>query len=1030
MRIKGNRMKDDLINKSYLTLFALLLPVTSVLADSPPTVPEGFEITRASVKNATTFPMFAVFDDKGRLYVAESSGLDLWRELRNQTRKCRVRRLEDRDGDGVFEHSVVFADKLVYPMGLAWRQGELYIADPPNIIVCRDTDGDGRSDQRRKLIGHFGHVDNGSLHGLIFGPDDRLYMTTGRPDGYKLKRLDGSILSGTTGALIRTNVDGTDPRVIARGFSNLVEACWMPGGQIVGTVNWFQHPAGGLRDALVHLTPGGRYPRWGDLGGTSLPVTGKMLPSITIDPAVAFSGMVRYEGSAFGKTYRDNLFSAQFNTRRIGRHILRPDGSTFASQDSIFVAADDPDFHPSDVLIDPDGSLLIVDTGGWYVQHCPTGKIRHSKAPGGLWRVRKKTAPRLVDPFGLKIMWARLSADELAEKLTDQRHVVRTRAREALVVMGRSAVATLRHSVQKNSGAEPALWALSRIEDNSALAARIEALSHTNPRIVTLAARTFVSRPAQDVGDALAALLSHDDAAVRFGAAESLAEVGGSSAVRSAALALRSPNHIDTFEFHNLAMILFRHADTDSLKQLLQDPSPRVRRAALVLLDHSPHNALSASQVVAAAADADLKLRFEAQVILKRHKAWANEAAPLVAGLANAKSWSQNQRQQLIDYAIVFRQNRRIAQIFAEALRRSDLKSSDRVPLIRAVGRVDRANLPDVWRDALSICVADQNPTVRHAAIDTIGSIGLSDYDKSLAAMSTDDSESVVIRIAALRAIISRNPKLSDLTVKMLVDRLALNHAAGERLAAIAVLRQAKMSSDSAISVLEAVSKDPLIAPADMIEIYRRQPSASLAEQMAGYLVKAMKQGWSIPPSVVKQIVDQIPLSRRAAIQKQLTPLRDVLKVQTKRLASYQEALKGGDVVRGKALFFGKATCVACHRIGGDGGIIGPDLTRIGMIRSSRDLLESIVLPSSTFAQRYESYLLHTRDGRSLMGIIADRSDGALTLRDAAGNETRVAEGEIEKLKRIKTSIMPEALVHLMTKPELADLIAYLSSVR
>ena len=93
-------------------------------------------------------------------------------------------------------------------------------------------------------------------------------------------------------------------------------------------------------------------------------------------------------------------------------------------------------------------------------------------------------------------------------------------------------------------------------------------------------------------------------------------------------------------------------------------------------------------------------------------------------------------------------------------------------------------------------------------------------------------------------------------------------------------------------------------------------------------------------------------------------------------------------------------------------------------------MLESIVLPSSTFAQRYESYLLQTQDGRRLMGIIADRSDDGLTLRDAAGNEARVAEENIQKLERVKASIMPEALVHLLSKSELADVIAYLRSVR
>src|SRR5919106_6189576 len=88
----------------------------TTLADEPATppklhVPDGFTIERVDEGN-TRFPMFAAFDDRGRLFVAESSGLDLYAEITAQTRKCRVRLLEDRDGDGRFEMSRVFADKL------------------------------------------------------------------------------------------------------------------------------------------------------------------------------------------------------------------------------------------------------------------------------------------------------------------------------------------------------------------------------------------------------------------------------------------------------------------------------------------------------------------------------------------------------------------------------------------------------------------------------------------------------------------------------------------------------------------------------------------------------------------------------------------------------------------------------------------------------------------------------------------------------------------------------------------------------
>ena len=127
-------------------------------------VPPGFSIELAAGEPAIRFPMFACFDNEGRLYVAESSGKDLYAGLKGLTRDCRVSRLEDSDGDGRFEKATVFQEGVTFPMGLAGRDGKLYLADPPNLVALTDTDGDGRADKREIILSGFGHTDNGSLH--------------------------------------------------------------------------------------------------------------------------------------------------------------------------------------------------------------------------------------------------------------------------------------------------------------------------------------------------------------------------------------------------------------------------------------------------------------------------------------------------------------------------------------------------------------------------------------------------------------------------------------------------------------------------------------------------------------------------------------------------------------------------------------------------------------------------------------------------------------------------------------------------
>src|SRR5438874_2888626 len=122
-------------------LVPLALPAVVLAADDLSAqlkTPAGFTVERVAGAPQLRFPMFAAWDDRGRLYVAESSGQDLYAELVAQTRRCRVLRLEDQDGDGRFERAQVFADRLVFPMGLVWRGGRLYVADPPDLVAYVD----------------------------------------------------------------------------------------------------------------------------------------------------------------------------------------------------------------------------------------------------------------------------------------------------------------------------------------------------------------------------------------------------------------------------------------------------------------------------------------------------------------------------------------------------------------------------------------------------------------------------------------------------------------------------------------------------------------------------------------------------------------------------------------------------------------------------------------------------------------------------------------------------------------------------
>ena len=186
------------------------------------------------------------------------------------------------------------------------------------------------------------------------------------------------------------------------GMDNPVDVVFTPGGERIFTTTFFVHPGGGQRDGLIHAIYGGIYGKVHDpifepahkwTGPEVMPVLLHMGPA-------APCGLTRYESDAFGKAYQDNLFACYFNLHKVSRHVLTPQGATFTTKDEDFVSSPDLDFHPTDVLEDADGSLIVVDTGGWYKLCCPTSQLHKPDVLGGIYRVRRQGTPKIDDPWG------------------------------------------------------------------------------------------------------------------------------------------------------------------------------------------------------------------------------------------------------------------------------------------------------------------------------------------------------------------------------------------------------------------------------------------------------------------------------------------------------------------------------------------------------------------------------------------------------------------------------------------------------
>ena len=124
------------------------------------------------------------------------------------------------------------------------------------------------------------------------------------------------------------------------------------------------------------------------------------------------------------------------------------------------------------------------------------------------------------------------------------------------------------------------------------------------------------------------------------------------------------------------------------------------------------------------------------------------------------------------------------------------------------------------------------------------------------------------------------------------------------------------------------------------------------------------------------------------------------------------------------------ASCLACHKIGKAGGVLGPDLTQVGSRLSRQQLLESLTEPSKTIAPEYRLWIVETKNGDAFSGFLLDRTEAGLTLKLATGQKKEIPADKIDSTKPQPISLMPAELLNLLTEQEAVDLLSYLESLR
>ncbi len=995
-------------------------------------VPDGFTIERAVDPSLLSYPMFASFDESGRLFVFESTGtnnMGTAKMLENPT--YHIRLLEDTDGDGVFDRSGIFADHIPLPMGGSFYQGSLYVAESPDLVKYTDTDGDGKADTREVILtGWVLHSNAATLSGPFIGPDGWFYMPDARR-GFDITTKEGKHLKGKGARIWRCKPDGTRLESMSGGgFDNAIEIAFMPSGETIGTMTYFVNPQGGYRDALMHWVEGGVYPKpLAVIQEDKLKLTGPLMPVMSKTARVAPSGLMRLKGDLWGKEYNGNLFSAEFNTGRIMRHVVTAQGASYTTADSPFMTSSMTDSHPTDVLQDADGSMLVVVTGGWFIEGCPLSRVAKPEVAGGIYRIRKKGSPVLSDAWGKKIDWTRQTPTQLDALLNDKRPAVRTRAAEALIREGNKVIPLFKKQIQSAPGQEmklEALFALSRIETPEALVSVRSYLLSKQPALRTAAARILGLAKDNKSTDVLMKIVRTDLPQVRRQAATALEQIGDTRAIPALLEAAASVD--DRFAEHAIIHSLIELGVSGPLVKALSGTPDKTRKAALIALDQMDRSELKKEHLLPFLGSSNEELRTAGIWVATHRPEWTDVVVSFLDKELESASGSDEELIALRDLMVTFCKSAELQDFLTQRLKSAKISAERKLLLLSVMGKCDIRAFPATWTEQLGELLDSSSPEIQSEVLNLIQSRRLAGLDPQLSSIVNSGSAPAGLRIKALAAKLVSDPAIKDSDFALASSFLSKNHEAPVRQAAANLLIRATLSENQLVQIARLLpDADQFLLPA-LVEVFAGGKSETAGLNLVKALGSSSDRLTNISEPDLLRILSTYPENVKGASQTVINTLRKQNAERLDRLASLEKELPKGDVLEGRKLFFGKGACSACHAVSNEGGDFGPDLTNIGDIRSRHDMLEAILYPSASFAREHESTTVVTKAG-TYLGIIKEQTADYIVIVPGPGAGIRINRNEISSIEPHNVSMMPPGLDELLTRKELADLVGFMEAL-